>query len=204
MYLFSRIGHLKKNYIERTRISMWFGRENGENVVRTRDWCGWPSSPHPPLKHNLYILSFCHYLGVVKSVQQTCKIRRKNRINHKGWEFRDDCTEFIKNYISYSQDYCFFTMSFIWPLKDNFQIKRPYLTFKSSYLRSFRSSLKSHPLRITLYIRQWVDNSMFASPIPVIGSDYGISNRKYIYLYFACLSVYLYSIPSKLLNRCCL
>ena len=37
---------LKKNNIERTRISMWFGRENDENVVRTRDWCGWPSSPH--------------------------------------------------------------------------------------------------------------------------------------------------------------
>ena len=27
---------LKKNNIERTRISMWFGRENDENVVRTR------------------------------------------------------------------------------------------------------------------------------------------------------------------------
>ena len=27
---------LKKN-VERTRISMWFGRENDENVVRTRD-----------------------------------------------------------------------------------------------------------------------------------------------------------------------
>ena len=24
---------------------MWFGRENDENVVWTRDWCGWPSSP---------------------------------------------------------------------------------------------------------------------------------------------------------------
>ena len=36
---------LKKNNIERKRISMWFGRENDENVVRTRDWCGWPSSP---------------------------------------------------------------------------------------------------------------------------------------------------------------
>ena len=48
MYLFSRIGHLKKN-IERTRISMWFGRENDENVVRTRDWCGWPSSPRRSL-----------------------------------------------------------------------------------------------------------------------------------------------------------
>ena len=50
---------LKKNSIERTRISMWVGRENDENVVRTRDWCGWPSSPLsiPPVrryfkKHN--------------------------------------------------------------------------------------------------------------------------------------------------------
>ena len=24
---------------------MWFGGENDENVVRTRDLCGWPSSP---------------------------------------------------------------------------------------------------------------------------------------------------------------
>ena len=38
---------LKKNNIERTRNSMWFGRENDENVIRTRDWCGWPSSPPP-------------------------------------------------------------------------------------------------------------------------------------------------------------
>ena len=37
---------LKKNNIERTRFSRWFGRENEENVVQTRDWCGWPSSPH--------------------------------------------------------------------------------------------------------------------------------------------------------------
>ena len=28
---------LKKNNIERTRISSWFGRANEENVVRTRD-----------------------------------------------------------------------------------------------------------------------------------------------------------------------
>ena len=28
---------LKKNNIERTRISMWFGRKNDENVVQTRD-----------------------------------------------------------------------------------------------------------------------------------------------------------------------
>ena len=38
---------LKKNNIERTRISRWFGREHEENVVRTIDWCGWPSSPLP-------------------------------------------------------------------------------------------------------------------------------------------------------------
>ena len=36
---------LKKNNIERMRILRWFGRENDENVVQTRDWCGWPSSP---------------------------------------------------------------------------------------------------------------------------------------------------------------
>ena len=46
MYLFSRIGHLIIiNNIERTRISRWFGQETEENMVRTRDWCGWPSSP---------------------------------------------------------------------------------------------------------------------------------------------------------------
>ena len=28
---------LKKNNIERTRISRWLGRENEENVARTRD-----------------------------------------------------------------------------------------------------------------------------------------------------------------------
>ena len=41
---------------------MWFGRENDENVVRTRDCrCGWPSSPryiyfiHLPL----YLFKYC-------------------------------------------------------------------------------------------------------------------------------------------------
>ena len=38
MYLFSRIGHLIIiNNIERTRISRWLGRENEENVARTRN-----------------------------------------------------------------------------------------------------------------------------------------------------------------------
>ena len=27
------------------RISRWLGRENEENVARTRNCCGWPSSP---------------------------------------------------------------------------------------------------------------------------------------------------------------
>ena len=31
---------------------MWFGRENDENVVRTRDCCGWPSSPRELLNKN--------------------------------------------------------------------------------------------------------------------------------------------------------
>ena len=39
-----RIRHVKK--IRRTRISRWLGRENKENVARTTNCCGWPSSPH--------------------------------------------------------------------------------------------------------------------------------------------------------------
>ena len=35
---------------------MWFGRENDENVVRTRDWCGWPSSPRTIVSEVLLIL----------------------------------------------------------------------------------------------------------------------------------------------------
>ena len=47
---------LKKKYWK-DEDSRWFGRENEENVVRTRDWCGWPSSPHEivRLKILLYI-----------------------------------------------------------------------------------------------------------------------------------------------------
>ena len=36
---------LKKNNIERKRISRLLGRENEENVARTRNCCGGPSSP---------------------------------------------------------------------------------------------------------------------------------------------------------------
>ena len=49
--------YLKKNNIERMRNSMWFRRENDENVVRTRDWCGWPSSPRLTLS--------CTALGLI-------------------------------------------------------------------------------------------------------------------------------------------
>ena len=35
-----------KDNIGRTRISRWLGRENEENVARTRNCCGWPSSHH--------------------------------------------------------------------------------------------------------------------------------------------------------------
>ena len=31
--------------VRRTRISRWLGRENEENVARTRNYCGCPSSP---------------------------------------------------------------------------------------------------------------------------------------------------------------
>ena len=36
------------------RIPRWFGRENGNNVARTRNCCCWPSSP------GLNVLFFCH------------------------------------------------------------------------------------------------------------------------------------------------
>ena len=34
----------KKNIFKWTRISRWLGRENEENMARTRNCCGWPSS----------------------------------------------------------------------------------------------------------------------------------------------------------------
>ena len=58
---------LKKNNIERTRISMGFGRENDENVVRTRDWCGWPSSPPSNLYANVKELIY-HMGGLTETV----------------------------------------------------------------------------------------------------------------------------------------
>ena len=36
---------LLKHNNRRTRIPRWLGRENEENVARTRNWCGGPSSP---------------------------------------------------------------------------------------------------------------------------------------------------------------
>ena len=41
----SRIRKLKTHNNQRTRILRWLGLENEENEVRTRNCCGWPSSP---------------------------------------------------------------------------------------------------------------------------------------------------------------
>ena len=49
---------------------MWFGRENDENVVRTRDWCGWPSSPRRPFYEKLdkrtasFFYFLCHAFNI--------------------------------------------------------------------------------------------------------------------------------------------
>ena len=55
--------NLKKQNKRRTRISRWLGQENEENVARTRNYCGWPSSPLLTTykhgnKENLSISSF--------------------------------------------------------------------------------------------------------------------------------------------------
>ena len=42
--LSSRIGNFLSQNNRRTRIPRWLGRENEENVARTRNCCGWPSS----------------------------------------------------------------------------------------------------------------------------------------------------------------
>ena len=61
--LSSRIKNLKTHNKQRTRISRWLGQENEENVARTRNYCGWPSSPLLTTykhgnKENLSISSF--------------------------------------------------------------------------------------------------------------------------------------------------
>jgi len=43
-FIFKNGNFLTQNNL-RKRIPRWFGRENEENVVWTRDWCGWPFSP---------------------------------------------------------------------------------------------------------------------------------------------------------------
>jgi len=48
----------------RTRIPRWLGRENEEYVARTRNCCGWPSSPPLP---------------VSKLKKKTFKINKKNK-----------------------------------------------------------------------------------------------------------------------------
>ena len=44
--LSSRIRIFSTHNKRRTRILRWFGRENEDNVARTRSCCGWPSSPY--------------------------------------------------------------------------------------------------------------------------------------------------------------
>ena len=48
---------LKKNNIGRTRILRWVGRENEENVARTRNCCGGPSSPRHTLHGQIEVSS---------------------------------------------------------------------------------------------------------------------------------------------------
>ena len=48
----------KKNNIERTRISRWLGRENLENVARTINCCGWPSSPRVSVGEDQFLKKF--------------------------------------------------------------------------------------------------------------------------------------------------
>jgi len=43
--LSSIIGNVLTQNNRRKRIPRWLGRENEENVARTRNCCGWPSSP---------------------------------------------------------------------------------------------------------------------------------------------------------------
>ena len=91
---------LKKNNIERTRISTWFGRENDENVVRTRDWCGWPSSPrwadNAVLKRNLlgfiwdlsdvFMVHICLGRAQIQSVKSSSIVRFEGIILKIGFK----------------------------------------------------------------------------------------------------------------------
>ena len=44
--LAGRIRHFKKYYWKDEDFEVVRTRKCSENVVRNRDWCGWPSSPH--------------------------------------------------------------------------------------------------------------------------------------------------------------
>ena len=49
----SPLGPSKQNNIGRTRISRWLGRENKENVARTKNCCGWPSFPRVHMTYKM-------------------------------------------------------------------------------------------------------------------------------------------------------
>ena len=74
------IGNFLTQNNRKTRIPRWFGRENEENVVRSRDWCGMPSSPRPPHGHYLSLENLKlrrHYkIGNIIS----CSISNNNNI----------------------------------------------------------------------------------------------------------------------------
>ena len=69
-------------------------------------------------------------------------------------DFRDDCTEIIVSVFMIPCNFelvIFFAKSYKYPLEDNIQGRSFNFTLRSSYLKSFRSSLQFHPLWVTLY-----------------------------------------------------
>ena len=59
----------------RTRISRWCERENEENVARTRNCCGWPSSPlYPQTKAPLKPINRYKCENVKAEIRKSIKI----------------------------------------------------------------------------------------------------------------------------------
>ena len=46
---------------------MWLGRDNEENVARTRNCCGWPSSPRSWVKEILSISTNPSYMHLIQT-----------------------------------------------------------------------------------------------------------------------------------------
>ena len=102
--LSSRIGNFSTQNNRRTRIPRWLGRENEENVARTRNWCGWPSShlyTSPPFLKLLFTLkhSECKFWWVSPG-----SILSKNNIIVTKVLADMKCSDLIINwYILFSQ-----------------------------------------------------------------------------------------------------